>query len=76
MKKLLFLLMIAFSVSSVALAQDDKKDKEKKTSTVPQKVHNTFSKDKKYNGHKGKHKANGHTRKHKHTAKKTMTKID
>jgi len=76
MKKLLFLLMIAFSVSSVSFAQDEKKDKEKKTSTVPQKVHNTFSKDKKYNGNKGKHKAYGHTRKHKHTAKKTMTKTD
>jgi hypothetical protein len=76
MKKLLFLLMIAFSVSSIALAQDDRKDKAKKTSTVPQKVHNTFSKDKKYNGHKGKHKANGHTRKYRHTAKKTTSKSD
>ena len=28
----------------------------KKTSTVPQKVHNTFSKDKQYSGKKTKHK--------------------
>ena len=64
MKKLLFMLMLAFSVSMVANAQDDK-DKVKKTSTVPQKVHNTFSKHKKHNGYKTKHKHNGKVRKHK-----------
>jgi Ni/Co efflux regulator RcnB len=76
MKKLLFLLIIALSVSSISFAQDDQKDKTKKTSTVPQKVHNTFSKNKKYNGHKSKHERNGHSIKHKHTAKKTTTKVD
>lgn len=70
MKKLLFLLMIAFTISVAAKAQDEEKDKVKKTSTIPQKVHNTFSKHKKYSGHKTKHKKNGVTRKHKmNTAK-------
>jgi hypothetical protein len=64
MKKLLFLLMLAFSVSVATQAQDDK-DKVKKTSTVPQKVHNTFSKHKHYKGYKAKHKGEGRTLKHK-----------
>jgi len=41
------------------------KDKVKKTSSVPQKVHNTFSKHKKYKGYKVKHKHHGITKKHK-----------
>ncbi len=64
MKKALLLLMITFTFGLVANAQDDK-DKVKKTSTVPQKVHNTFSKHKKHKGYKSKHKHNGVTRKHK-----------
>ncbi len=64
MKKLLLLLMFTFSLGIVTHAQDDK-DKAKKTSTVPQKVHNTFSKHKKHNGYKTKHKHNGVTKKHK-----------
>ena len=64
MKKLLFFLMLTFSAGIVAHAQDDK-DKVKKTSTVPQKVHNTFSKHKKHKGYKVKHKHNGVTQKHK-----------
>ena len=64
MKKLLFFLMLTFSMGIVAHAQDDK-DKVKKTSTVPQKVHNTFSKHKKHKGYKVKHKHNGVTQKHK-----------
>jgi hypothetical protein len=55
MKKLIFLLMLSFSIGIVAHAQDDK-NKVKKTSTVPQKVHNTFSKHKKHKGYKVKHK--------------------
>ena len=48
------------SVSSVVVAQEKTtvvKDEKttKKTSTVPQKVHNTFSKHKKYNGKKTTH---------------------
>ena len=64
MKKLLFFLMLTFSMGIVAHAQDDK-DKVKKTSTPTQKVHNTFSKNKKYKGYKVKHKHNGVTTKHK-----------
>lgn len=58
--------MFTLSVGLVTQAQDkDSKDKVKQTSTVPQKVHNTFSKDKKHNGYKVKHKHNGVTHKHK-----------
>ncbi len=64
MKKLLFLVMLTFSISLATKAQDDK-DKVKKTSTPVQKVHNTVSSHKKYSGHKTKHKHNGVTRKHK-----------
>ncbi len=56
--------MLTFSIGIVSNAQDNK-DKVKKTSTVPQKVHNTFSKHKKYKGYKSKHKHNGVTKKHK-----------
>jgi hypothetical protein len=60
MKKLLLSLMIIASVSVVATAQDKKvvvKDEKttKPTSSVPQKVHNTFSKHKEYNGKKTTH---------------------
>ena len=64
MKKVLLLLMLTFSIAMASNAQDNK-DKIKKTSTVPQKVHNTFSKHKKYKGYKSKHKHNGVTKKHK-----------
>lgn len=63
MKKLLLLLMIAFCINITVNAQE--KDKLKKTSTIPQKVHNTFSKHKHYKGYKVKHKHHGVTRKHK-----------
>jgi hypothetical protein len=56
--------MIASSISLATNAQDDK-DKVKKTSTVPQKIHNTFSKNKHYKGYKVKHDHNGRTQKHK-----------
>ena len=64
MKKLLMLLLFAFSMGIAANAQDNK-DKVKKTSTVPQKVHNTFSKHKKHKGYKVKHQHNGVATKHK-----------
>ena len=50
--------MLAFTVSMSASAQQvkDEKTKVKKTTTVGQKVHNTFSKHKHYKGHKHKHK--------------------
>ena len=57
----------------VANAQDDK-DKVKKTSTVPHKVHNTFSKHKHYKGYKAKHEHNGRTQKHKVDVKKGEAK--
>ena len=56
--------MFACSIGIAAQAQDNK-DKVKKTSSAPQKVHNTFSKHKKYNGYKVKHKHNGVTHKRK-----------
>ncbi len=56
--------MLTFTISVAVKAQDDK-DKVKATSTVPQKVHNTFSKHKKHNGYKVKHEHGGRTTKHK-----------
>ena len=73
MKKLLLFLMLTFSIGIVAHAQDGK-DKIKKTSTVPQKVHNTFSKHKHHKGYKVKHKHNGVTHKHKVDKKKGVIK--
>lgn len=63
MKKLLFLLMLAFTIGVTVKAQD--KDKMKKTSTPIQKVHNTVSHHKKYKGYKVKHRHHGRTHKHK-----------
>lgn len=57
----------------VTQAQDDK-DKTKATSTVPQKVHNTFSKHKKHKGYKTKHEHNGTMQKHKVDAKEGEVK--
>jgi ABC-type uncharacterized transport system YnjBCD substrate-binding protein len=62
MKKLLFILILTFSLGITAHAQD--KDKVKNTSSTPQKVHNTFSKHKKHNGYKVKHRHSGVTHKH------------
>jgi len=73
MKTLLLFLMLTFSMGIVAHAQDDK-DKVKKTSTVPQKVHNTFSRHKHHKGYKVKHKHNGVTRKHKVDTKHGVVK--
>jgi hypothetical protein len=64
MKKLLFLLLLSFTIGIGANAQDDK-EKLKKTSTIPQKVHNTVSKNNKYKGYKHKKKHNGVTKKRK-----------
>ena len=64
MKKLLFFVMLTFTIGIAAKAQDEK-DKVKKTSTPVQKVHNTVSRHKRYSGYKVKHTHNGHTRKHK-----------
>jgi len=64
MKKLLFLLMLTFSIGMASHAQDSK-DKMKKTETIPQKVHNTVSKHKKHKGYKIKHRRHGVTHKRK-----------
>ncbi|RYE21279.1 MAG: hypothetical protein EOP42_26105 [Sphingobacteriaceae bacterium] len=58
MKKTLLLLMLFSMLSVVSFAQQKvTKDetKIKKTTTVPQKVHNVFSKHKHYSGTKVKH---------------------
>lgn len=62
MKKLLLILMV---MCFAFFTNAQEKDKVKKTSTMPQKVHNTFSRHKKYKGYKVKHKHNGTTKKHK-----------
>jgi Ni/Co efflux regulator RcnB len=67
MKKILAL-MLAVAMGATAMAQEKvTKDevKVKKTSTIPQKIHNTFSKHKHYSGTKVKHV--------KKVAKKTTT---
>jgi len=59
MKKLLlsgifaFITLAAIAQEKTTVVKDDKTVK--KTSSVPQKVHNTFSKHKHYNGKKTKH---------------------
>ena len=64
MKKLLVVIMLAISISLTTKAQDNK-DKVKKTSSVGQKIHNTFSEHKKHNGYKVKSEHHGVKRKHK-----------
>jgi len=57
MKKITVLLMMicTFGITAFAQTVTKKVDKVKRTSTLPQKVHNTFSKHKHYNGYKTKH---------------------
>ena len=57
MKKILAVLMIVctFGVTAYAQTVIKKEDKVKRTSTIPQKIHNTFSKHKHYSGYKVKH---------------------
>ena len=79
MKKLLLFLMLTFSVGIATQAQQkENKEKVKQTSTVPQKVHNTFNKNKKHKGYKVKHTKNGTETKHKVDMKKgeVKTKTD
>jgi hypothetical protein len=76
MKKIIALLLLCSACLSLfaqqTVANDKDHDKVKKTSTVGQKIHNTFSKHKHYNGYKVKHKSNvnGHEVK---TKKKVKT---
>ena len=58
MKKLVAVFVMVFAIGVTAFAQQvvvKKEDKVKKTTTIPQKIHNTFSKHKRYNGTKTKH---------------------
>ena len=64
MKKFIFLLAFTIGISCGIFAQDNK-DKAKKTSTIPQKVHNTVSSHKHHKGYKTKHEHHGVMRKHK-----------
>ncbi|MDB5202713.1 MAG: hypothetical protein JWQ27_2122 [Ferruginibacter sp.] len=77
MKKLLLLLVITLGVEISVMAQTDQV-KVKKTSTPTQKVHNTFSKHKRYKGYKVKHTNNGQKSVHKVDMKKgkVTTKVD
>ena len=74
MKKFILFALILLSVGCSVNAQDNK-DKVKKTSTLGQKVHNTFSKHKHHKGYKVKHEHNGKMRKHKVDYKKGEVKI-
>ncbi|GAA4083490.1 hypothetical protein [Mucilaginibacter panaciglaebae] len=56
MKKLIAVLTLVSFVSLTTLAQTAEKVKVKHTSTIGQKVHNTFSKHKHYSGYKVKKK--------------------
>ena len=58
MKKItvLLLMICMMTVSVFAQTVVKKEDKVKRTSTLSQKVHNTFSKHKHYSGYKTKHK--------------------
>jgi len=59
MKKIAVLLLTICMFTVTVFAQQTvvkKEDKVKRTSTLSQKVHNTFSKHKHYSGYKTKHK--------------------
>jgi hypothetical protein len=64
MKKFIFLLVFVTGICCGVFAQDNK-DKVKKTSTLPQKVHKTFSRHKQHKGYKTRHEHNGVIWKHK-----------
>ena len=58
MKRILMLIAVVLFTGMAAQAQTE--IKVKKTTTPGQKVHNTFSKHKRYKGYKVKGKVNGH----------------
>ena len=64
MKKLLAIIILCFTICASGFAQENT-HKVKKTSTLPQKVHNIFSRHKKHSGYKSKREKNGIKRKHK-----------
>ena len=77
MKKFLLFVLICLSFNLASNAQEDKK-KVKQTSTLGQKIHNTFSKHKKHSGYKSKKEHNGVKHKHKVNYKtgESKTKIN
>ena len=66
--------MMSIALCTVSFAQTD--TKVKKTATIPQHVHNTFSKHKRHNGYVVKSKNGHHKTTHRHTTKKDITKHD
>lgn len=64
MKKIATLLIICLSFFVTSYAQENT-HKVKKTSTIPQKIHNVFSRHKKHSGYKSKSEKHGIKRKHK-----------
>ncbi len=64
MKKILILLFLLTAFLGGVIAQENT-HKVKKTSTLPQKVHNVFSHKKHYTGYKSKREKHGIKRKHK-----------
>ncbi len=64
MKKIFALIVVIILSFGVGIAQENT-HKIKKTSTIPQKVHNVFSRHKKYSGYKSKREKHGIKRKHK-----------
>ena len=74
MKRIILVMMMCFAMGSIGFAQTEVKVKP--TSTVPQKVHNTFSKHKRHNGVVVKTKTPHHKRKHKVTTKVDVIKND
>ena len=74
MKKLIFLLMLGLTIGSATFAQKTEV-KNEKTATVPQRVHNVFSKHKHYSGTKGKYVENGLKHKYRHTRRRNMHKV-
>ena len=73
MKKIILMLMLSFGFIAASTAQTTE-TKVKKTSTIPQKIHNTFSKHKRYSGYKSKKQVNGVKVKHIHTKKQDVYK--
>jgi hypothetical protein len=60
MKRIAAIIMMVSTIATTTFAQQKQEvvkhvDKEKKTTTVGQKIHNTFSKHKHYSGTKTKH---------------------
>lgn len=74
MKKLISSLVIILSFVTISFGQDDKKDVTKKTTSVPDKIHNTFHHDKHYSGTKTKHLHKEHGLLHKNHGTVTETK--